>query len=349
MSSTDQCFERACAIMREAVASGECASAVMGIANSRETLRLEAASPADGSETAKADSIYLLASITKTFFGTAMMQLAEQGRLLLTDTVARHIPEFAVNGKGGVTIWNLLTHTSGLAEEPWMEVWKRQGSQSELITAVIKAWLNFKPGAQYQYCNGSFWILGELITRISGQAYPDYLRSHIYEPLGMRDTGFSFKGAQAERMMPVHTWQKEGLLSAPHAVDYYCQVAFGAGGLWSTVPDLIAYGQAHLNALRGCEPALCSTGGTQMMTRWHTRGINDADGNPSYDGLGWDLDSGNGFCLGRGNGFGHGSATCSYFWVEPDLDLVFVYVTNMWAYERRASQLALNAVLAELK
>jgi CubicO group peptidase (beta-lactamase class C family) len=348
MSTTNQRFERACAIMREAVASKECASAVMGIANSREILRLEAASPAEGSEVAKADSIYLLASITKTFFGTAIMQLAEQGRLLLTDPVALTIPEFAVNGKSGVTIWNLLTHTSGLAEEPWMEVWKRQGSLNELIASTIQARVNFKPGTQYQYCSGSFWVLGEIIARISGQAYPDYLREHIFSPLGMHDTAFSFVGEHFSRMMPVHTWETDGLVSAPNAVEYMGQVAFSGGGLWSTVPDLIAYGQAHLNALRGCEPSLCSNAGTRMMTRCHTKGINDLSGNPSYDGLGWDLDSGSGLCLGRGNGFGHNSATCSYFWIEPDLDLVFVFLTNMWAFWRRASQLALNSVISEL-
>ncbi|MCE5258267.1 MAG: beta-lactamase family protein [Chloroflexi bacterium] len=347
MLTISQRCERATEIMRAAVASGECTSAVMGVASSRETLCLETASPADGSEVAQADSIYLLASITKTFFGTALMQLAEQGKLLLTDAVVRHIPEFGVNGKGGISIWNLLTHTSGLAEEPWIEVWKRGGSYNEHLAAVCNGWLNFRPGTQYSYCNGSFWILGEIITRTSGLAYPEYMRKHIWEPLGMHDTGFSFSGAQAARMMPVHNMEKEGLFSLPNAVEYFCQVNFGAGGLWSTVPDLIAYGQAHLNALRGCEPALCSTGGTQMMTRRHTKGINDANGNPSYYGLGWGTDDGRGYCLGRGSGFGHGGATATYLWLEPDLDLVFVYLCNMWGAERRASQLALNAVLAE--
>lgn len=349
MSTMEQRLQRAADIMRAAVASGENKSAVIGIASSRETLLCEAASPADGSEQAKPDSIYLLASITKTFIGTALMQLAEAGKLLLTDAVVRYIPEFAANGKKEVTIWNLLTHTSGLAEEPWIEIWKRAGSLAELTAAVVGAWAKFKPGSQYEYCNGSFWVLGEIITRVSGEAYPAYLRTHIYEPLGMRDTGFDFSGAQAERMMPVHAWEPvgQGLVSGPGAVDYLRTTAFAAGGLWSTVPDLLAYGQAHLNALRGCQLALCSTGGTLLMTRCQTCGIQDSSGNPAWYGLGWDLDDRRGYTLGRGNGFGHGSAACCYLWIEPDLDLAFVYLTNMWAYERRASQLALNAVLAE--
>ncbi|MHB9031422.1 MAG: serine hydrolase domain-containing protein [Anaerolineae bacterium] len=347
MSTLEMRLQRATEIMRAAVASGECKSAVIGAASSRETLLLESASPADGSETAKPDSIYLLASITKTFFGTAFMQLAEQGKLLLTDPVVQYIPEFAVHGKSGVTIWHLLTHTSGLAEGPWLAVWQRRGPLNELIAAAVGAWLDFKPGTRYSYCNGAFWVLGELITRISGEFYPDYLRQHIFNRIGMTDTAFKFTGSQAERMMPVHTWETNGLVSGAQALDYYCDVAFGAGGLWSTVPDLLRYGQAHLNSLRGVEPALCSTGGTQVMTRWQTKGIADANGNPSYYGLGWGLDDGRGYCLGRGNGFGHGGATCTYFWVEPDLDLVFVFLTNMWAYVRRASQLALNVILAE--
>jgi CubicO group peptidase (beta-lactamase class C family) len=349
MSSTDQRFERACAIMREAVASGECASAVMGIADSRATIRLEAASPADGSELAKADSIYLLASITKTFFGTMLMQLAEQGKLLLTDPVVRYMPEFAVNGKGGVTIWNLLTHTSGLAEEPYYEVWKRGGTNTEHVAATAAGWLYFKPGTHYQYCNSAFWILGELITRISGQAYPAYLREQILTPLAMQDTAFNFLGEHANRMMPIHNAEKEGLLSAPQAKTYFTSVNFGAGGLWSTVPNLISYGQAVLNGLKGDKPAICSGNGIRTMTRWHTQGINEVSGLPSYYGLGWGLDDGHGFCLGTGTGFGHGGATSTYLWIEPDLDLVFIYLCNMWGTERRASQLALNSVLAELK
>jgi CubicO group peptidase (beta-lactamase class C family) len=348
MSPSDQHFARACTIMREAVAVGECASAVMGIANSRNTLRLETASATDGSEVAKADSIYLLASITKTFFGTMMMQLAEHGKLLLTDPVVRFIPEFTVNGKGGVTIWHLLTHTSGLAEEPYLEVWKRGGSNAELVSATAAGWLYFKPGAYYQYCNASFWILGELISRISGQDYPVYLSEHILTPLGMHDTAFNFLGEQANHMMPLHVTAGDAFFSAPQGVSYFTSVNFGAGGLWSTVPDLIAYGEAMLNGLKGEKPAVCSGNGIKTMTRWHTRGINDVNGLPSYYGLGWGLEDGNGFYLGNG-GFGHGGATCTYLWIDPDLDLVFVYLCNMWGYERRASQLALNAVVTELK
>jgi len=341
----EQRLQRAAEITRAAVAGGECVSAVVGAASARETLLLEAFSPADGSETTRADSIYLLASITKTFIGTAIMQLAEQRRLLVTDQAARYVPEFASRGKERVTIAQLLAHTSGLSDTPYLETWQRRGSQRELIEASLGAWLEFPPGDRYQYCSASYYVLGELITRLSGEAYPDYIRTHICEPLGMRDTGFDFVDERAARMLPVHTWEPEGMVSGEGALAYFRSTAFAGGGLWSSAPDLLRYGQAQLNALQGRQPALCGASATRLMTRRHAQSVNPIDGRPGWAGLGWDLDDGSGTCLGRGSGFGHESATCSYLWIEPELDLVFVFLTNMWAWPRRASQLALNAVL----
>ncbi|NLV75289.1 MAG: beta-lactamase family protein [Chloroflexi bacterium] len=339
-------IERAVEIMRAAVASGENASAVMGAASTNEVLFVEAAPSVDGKENPDGDSIWLLASITKTFFGTAFMQLAEAGKLLLNDPVVTYIPEFGVNGKKDITIWNLLTHTAGLCEDAWLEVYKRGGTTTALIQAECSTWLNFKPGTAWEYNNGSFWILGELITRISGQPYPEYLREHICAPLGMNSTAFSFTGKVKARMMPVHTWETEGLVSAPNALEYLQSTAFGAGGLWSSCYDLLAYCQAHLNALAGRQPALVSAPGTRMMTKRHTANVRDVNGAPAWYGLAWGTDDGAGFTLGRGSGFGHGSAASCYLWIEPEADLAFVYLTNMWAYPRRASQLALNVLLS---
>ncbi len=348
MLTMEQRIRRAAEIARAAVESGECASAVIGAASSREVLLLEAFSPADGSETASPDAIYLLASITKTFFGTAFMQLAERGMLLLTDPVTRYLPAFGSHGKGGVTIRHLLSHTSGLAEEPYLEVLQRGGSYQEVVEATCAGWLYFKPGAHYQYCNASFWILGEIISAVSGQAYPDYLREHIWRPLGMDSTGFSFEDdARRARMMPVHVAPGDGFERWIDKRDYFTGMNFSAGGVWSSARDMLKYGQAQLNAMRGCEPALCSTGAALLMTRPHTAGIRDVNGNPSCYGLGWGLDDGSGYHLGRGSGFGHGGATSTYLWIEPELDLAYIYLTNMWGFERRASQLALNALLAE--
>jgi len=102
-------FERAFDAARRLVESGSRSTAALAVADSTGLLRAEAYG-------AQVDSIFLLASITKPIVVTGLMQLLEEGALLLNDPVALHIPEFAVNCKGGVTVRHLMTHTSGMDE-----------------------------------------------------------------------------------------------------------------------------------------------------------------------------------------------------------------------------------------
>src|SRR3979490_514540 len=91
-----------------ALASGGLASGVLAVATSDEVVRLEAFGPV------ATDSIFLIASITKPIFATSLMRLPGRGHVLLNEPVAKHVPEFAANGKQDVRLWHMLTHTSGL-------------------------------------------------------------------------------------------------------------------------------------------------------------------------------------------------------------------------------------------
>ena len=277
-------LDRAVAVMREGVATGDAAESVMAIAGSTGLVRLETAAPPEPLAEVRPDSIFLLASITKTFFGTAIMQLVEQGRLMLSDTVARYIPGFAAYGKEHVTIWHLLTHTSGLADEADGLVWQEQLPPDAHLEAACRAFLHFPPGTQYEYCNLSFWALAEIVARVSGEPYADYLRRHILDPLGMSDTSFSPEGEQAERFIKVR--QAEDPNATPG--DYFLTLALPAGGLCSTAPDLVRYGQAMLRGLCGGGSGILSQAGIATMTRLHTRSVNERDSNrPAEYGLGW--------------------------------------------------------------
>src|SRR5690349_9581714 len=112
-------LRRAAEVVDEAVSKGPYPSGVLVVANSERVLLKHAVSKT-GKAPAREDGIFLLASITKPIVATAIMRLVEEGRLLLSDPVAKYIPEFALFEKSHVTVRHILTHTSGLDESLWM-------------------------------------------------------------------------------------------------------------------------------------------------------------------------------------------------------------------------------------
>ncbi|NOZ29764.1 MAG: beta-lactamase family protein [Chloroflexi bacterium] len=340
-------LDRAFAVVREGIERGEAGPSVMAVANGREIIRQEVIPAPDDDIQVHLDSIFLLASITKPFIGTAFMQLAEQGRLLISDPVTRYVPEFGRFGKEEVTIWHLLTHTSGLSEEVWEPLWEERVPASAYLEAACNGFLHFQPGTRWEYCNISFWVLAEIITRVSGEPYVEYLRHSILEPLGMADTAFDFDGPQAERMVPIHSVQP--LPGGDDIWPYFRSLALPAGGLYSTAADLVKFGQAMLNGLAGRERTIVSQAGIATMTRLHTEGIRErSTGRPAWYGLGWGKPGGDARTLGTPAAFGHGGATATLLWIEPDHDLVFVFLTNQWGQEVRLAYMALNAILGSL-
>jgi CubicO group peptidase (beta-lactamase class C family) len=273
------------------------------------------------------------------------MRLAEEGRLALNLPVAHYIPEFAAHGKGRVSTWHLLTHTSGLEEARWFEeLGGRGASPHEYVRAACDSYLHFEPGERCEYCSLSFAILGELIARLGGQPYPDYLREHIFAPLGMRDT--AFQPSDPARAAPVHD------VGGPDGVARFSAAAHPGGGLWSTASDLVAFGQAFLrgglyNGYRLLGPAALAS-----MTRNHTAGMSaivERYAEPFNYGLGWGKPDRNGSTLGSERAFGHGGATGTYLWIDPEWDLAFVFLTNRWGIETDTARRTLNAVYGALE
>jgi CubicO group peptidase (beta-lactamase class C family) len=339
----------AVAAMHAGIERKEAGASVLAVANSSDILLLESAPSLDGSENPKEDSIFLLASITKPFMGTAALQLVEQGRLLYSDRVSQHVPEFACFGKQNITLWHLLTHTSGLADEAGEPVWAASGDSQTHLDATCRSFLHFAPGSEWEYCNTSWWLVGEIIRRLSGLPYPDYLRQGIFEPLGMRDTGFDFAGEAAGRMMPVHDLEEHGIVSDEEKLHYFKSIQMPAGGLWSTALDLVKFGQAMLKGLAGNGTPVASRAGIATMTRLHTAGIRErGSNNLAAYGLGWGKPGFHTNTIGSERAFGHGGATATLLWIEPDYDLAFVYLTNLWGMDNRVAHMCLNAVLAAM-
>jgi D-alanyl-D-alanine carboxypeptidase len=142
-------------------------------------------------EPATAETVYQLASITKSFTATAVMQLVEDGKLTLNDKIAAHLPGLP-KAWSEVTVWHLLTHTSGIksytqlaaiADNP-----QKEFSSGEMIALVADLPLEFRPGERYDYSNTGYYLLGLLIEKISGQRYGAFLDQRIFKPAGMTST-----------------------------------------------------------------------------------------------------------------------------------------------------------------
>ena len=216
------------------------------------------------------DAIFRIASMTKPITSIAFMQLVEQGKVALSEPVAKYIPEFAdlgvfVSGGGNVpfitrppvtrlNIIDVLRHTTGFTysfqertpvdaayRKTELEHWMKNDSQS-FIDHLAKAPLEFDPGTSWNY-SVSTDVLGVLVERISGQSLGEYFREHIFEPLGMKDTGFKVAASEAHRIpdcYAFHPTQNMVQTDKPGSESLWAQgwkFESGGGGLASTIPD----------------------------------------------------------------------------------------------------------------
>ncbi len=188
---------------------------------------------------------FALASVTKTFTAAATALLIERGQLGLKDSLARFFPDFP---KGdSVTIYHLLSHTSGIADwwigglpEGTPETWVVDAHH--YLGRMNKIYL-FEPGSQYIYSSSNYVLLGEIVERVSGQPFAEFLQTQLFGPLGMHHTDMA-DNAPAPRA--------KGYAVAADTADghTFSEVSFSASSLWaaggleSTVPDMLAWTQA---------------------------------------------------------------------------------------------------------
>jgi CubicO group peptidase (beta-lactamase class C family) len=183
---------------------------------------------------------FRLASVTKQFTAMAIMILQSRGLLDVQDSVCAHLAD-CPDAWRPITIHNLLTHTSGLAN--YTDFGDYEATQmlpatpAELVARFRDQPLLFPPGSQYMYENSDYVLLGQIIEQTSGQSYADFLRAAIFEPLGMHDSGVD-PGAGGEGQ--AIGYRVPGEL-AP-ALD--TSTLFSAGSLYSTVEDLHRWDQA---------------------------------------------------------------------------------------------------------
>ncbi len=189
-------------------------------------------------------TIYRVASITKTFTGTAILQLRDDGLLHLDDPAVAHLPEFkdAESPFGPietVTIRRMLSHESGLAGEPPDSDWTTpayEGEASRNLARAAETGTRIPPNLQQKYSNLAYQLLGEIVARRSGVPYPDYVRTNVLEPLGM--TGSAFEPLPEALLPRRATGYMPRLFSDEFVVSVSPPLVWAEGGLWSSVRDL---------------------------------------------------------------------------------------------------------------
>lgn len=189
-------------------------------------------------------SVFRIGSITKQFTAVAILQLMEQGKLSLQDEITKFIPDYPVHGHR-ITIEHLLTHTSGIRSYTDMEAFgsiiTQDKSPEELIAFFKNQPMDFAPGTQWNYNNSGYFLLGYIIEQVSGMTYPEYLDTHIFKPLGMKQ---SYYGSDT-RLIPGraagYEWDGQGLINAPAMS---MSLPYAAGSIQSTVEDLFTWHRA---------------------------------------------------------------------------------------------------------
>lgn len=185
-----------------------------------------------------------VASLTKQFTGMAILQLAEGGKLDLDDPISKYYTN-APEAWEKITIYHLLSHRSGLPALKNLEEFTKGPAHSytpaELIDTFRDKPLDFAPGTKWAYSNRGYYLLGYVIEQVSGQKYSDYLEQHIFRAIGMQDSGYDSTVAIIHGHAHGYAIEGQKLRYADY-VDW--SMAYAAGGLYSTVEDLLKWDQA---------------------------------------------------------------------------------------------------------
>jgi CubicO group peptidase (beta-lactamase class C family) len=183
---------------------------------------------------------FRIASLTKQFTAASIFLLEERGNLKLDDPVKKYVPD-APAAWDKITIYNLLTHTSGIPNSyDGITSWSQTKTPEELLAAFRNKPLDFEPGKTRKYSNAGYYLLGYLIEKVSGQSYKKFVSENIFKPLNMKDSGYVSNSEVIRHRASGYQMGPAG----PENGRYYNEtLLFSAGGLYSTTEDLLKWEQ----------------------------------------------------------------------------------------------------------
>jgi uncharacterized protein YbbC (DUF1343 family) len=314
------------AVVNESIAARETPGAVVLVGRGdtivfRKAYGQRALAP--GSEPMTVDTIFDVASLTKVVATTtAAMMLLEEGRIRLNDPVTRFVPEFGKYGKERITVRDLMTHMSGLRPDvdlgdPW------EGHETAIALGTEEIPLA-PPGRRFIYSDINYFMLGEIIERVSKLSLDVFVKERIFQPLGMHDTGFNPARALYGRIAPTQPATLRGVVHDPTA--RRMGGVAGHAGLFSTAADLAVFCRMLLGGGAVGSTRILSPLAIERMSSPAT----PVD-QPNVRGLGWDMDSS--FSSNRGEflplgSFGHTGFTGTSIWMDPTTGVYVVFLSN---------------------
>jgi CubicO group peptidase (beta-lactamase class C family) len=309
------------------------------------------------------DTIARIYSMTKPITGVAMMMLHEEGKWLPSDPIAKHIPEFAnlkvyAGEKDGQmvleapahppTMGELMSHTAGFTyglfgSTPVDKLYQAampmgEPSLQAFIDKMATLPLLYQPGTRWVYSVGVD-IQGYLVEKLSGKTFPEFLRTRLFEPLGMIDTGFSVPAEKLSRVSDIYAYDRAKAALAAEARDPNISkmpgLPSGGGGLFGTAADYFKFAQMLLNGgeyggkriLKKDTVDMMRTNALSDQVLNGGHGIGQARFSPAQ-GFGYDFavvldpDAAK-RQVGRGSYWWWGIAG-TWFWIDPANDVVFV-------------------------
>jgi CubicO group peptidase (beta-lactamase class C family) len=289
-------------------------------------------------------TLYDLASLTKVVATTsAIMLLADRGRVALRHPVSAYLPAFDGPGKDRVTVRHLLEHRSGL--RAFLPLNERAADAGEARTLVLTEPLQWDPGTRVEYSDLNAMILGWVADEAAGEPFDRLVARELFAPLSMTETRVRPPRALRSRIAPVGLWRGHAIAGELHDQNAVrLGGVSGHAGLYATGRDLARFAQFMLR--EGRDPTgqqLVRTGTVRLFTR---RG-------PGNRALGWEsrdtTTSDNAGSRFSADAYGHTGYTGTSLWIDPRQDLFVVILTNrVFAPRTRRSISGLKRVRGEV-
>jgi serine-type D-Ala-D-Ala carboxypeptidase len=317
----------------------------------------------ESSPPVRLDSVFRTQSVGKVITATAVMILVEEGRVGLNRPANLYLPELKGEGKDGILIRHLLTHTSGFETETIQKYLdERHGPDArtpapEGLHPIMHEYLASRwavplwkpPGEGMSYCSHNWELLCEIVRRVSGEPLDKFAQRRIFGPLGMRDTSYCRVDLPRERwalQRSAENWETDEERKAMNTE----RLVGGAGSTVTTAHDLAVFGQMYLNRGAYGDARILSPASIAVMTRNQTPGISAVYRNQRFPesswGFGWSVHGyKTGWCGGlySPEAFEHWGAGGAYVWVDPTYDLVGVYLsTAEWGGEDQVYETAMR-------
>lgn len=290
-----------------------------------------------------ADTVFRIASMSKSFTAMAILRLRDDGKLRLDDPITNYVPELAelpypTRDSAPITVFQLMTMGGGFPQDdPWAD--RQLDASPETVSKWMRGGLSFSnpPNLKYEYSNFGYGILGRIVTNVSGMPYQQYNQQIIFDPLGMTSTTYNVHQVDPARLAMGYRHEGDGFAEETPLEDG----EFGAmGGLFTTIPDFARYMSFLLSAFppRDDEETgpIRRSSAREMQIPWRQRMIQSSRSTPDAetyfmsDGYGFGLacgvDSVVGYSVAHGGGLpGYGT----FYRLLPEVGIGLVVFTNL--------------------